>query len=127
MRQAIKECIEQNILKDFLETNAAEVMNMLLTEWNWYDAFIIQREEGREESRESIARNLLKKGWSPEETTKTTEMDLEKVRSLAASLLSGKNQVQVSGQAFGHPCGLGISPPEMIAISAGSRKQLTLT
>jgi predicted transposase/invertase (TIGR01784 family) len=50
------------------------------------------REEGREEGlqrglqrgREEIARNLLKKGWGVEEVAETTELDIEKVRVLAA-------------------------------------------
>ena len=52
IKRAVKDCIEHNILKDFLETHATEVMNMLITEWNWDDAFAIQWEEGREEGLE---------------------------------------------------------------------------
>ena len=37
---------------------------------------------GREEGREKIARNLLKKGWNIEEIAETTELDIEKVRTL---------------------------------------------
>jgi ribosomal protein S11 len=40
---------------------------------------------GREEGREEVARNLLKKGWNIEEIAETTELDIEKVRTLAAS------------------------------------------
>jgi hypothetical protein len=50
IRGAIKECIRQNILKEFLERHTREVMNMLMTEWNWEDALAVQREEGREEA-----------------------------------------------------------------------------
>jgi hypothetical protein len=32
-----------------LEKNASEVLNMLLTEWNWDDALDVRFEEGREE------------------------------------------------------------------------------
>jgi hypothetical protein len=31
-------CRDHDILKGFLEANASEVMNMLMTEWNWDDA-----------------------------------------------------------------------------------------
>ncbi|MDR2607950.1 MAG: hypothetical protein LBC57_06115 [Treponema sp.] len=34
MKMAIQYCIENNILRNFLEEHASEVMNMLLTEWN---------------------------------------------------------------------------------------------
>jgi hypothetical protein len=87
MKMAIKDCIENNILKDFLETHATEVINMLMTEWNWDDAFAVQREEGREE----VARNLLKKGWSVEETAETAELDPQRVQALYMSLQSGED------------------------------------
>jgi hypothetical protein len=68
--EAVKDCIEQNILKDFLETHATEVINMLMTEWNWDDAFAVQREEGREEGREEVKNmvlELVKQGYSTDQ------------------------------------------------------------
>jgi hypothetical protein len=47
MKKAVKLCIEQNILKGFLKSNASEVINMLVTEWNWDDALAVRWEEGR--------------------------------------------------------------------------------
>jgi hypothetical protein len=41
---------------------------------------------GREEGREEVARNLLKKGWNVEETAETAKLNIEKVRALAASV-----------------------------------------
>jgi hypothetical protein len=70
IRLAVKECIAGNILKDFLETHAAEVINMLLTEWNWDDAIAVQRKEGREEGREegqNMVLELMKGGYSAEQ------------------------------------------------------------
>jgi flagellar biosynthesis/type III secretory pathway protein FliH len=52
VKEAVKDCIRQNILKDFLEIHSKEVINMLMTEWNWDDALAVQREEGREEGLE---------------------------------------------------------------------------
>jgi hypothetical protein len=48
MRQAVKDCIANNILKDFLETHTKEVVNMLMTEWNWDDAKEMWFGKGRE-------------------------------------------------------------------------------
>lgn len=45
IRLALQVCIEQNIMKEYLEKNGAEVQNMLLTEWNWNDAFRVRGEE----------------------------------------------------------------------------------
>jgi hypothetical protein len=56
VKAAIKQCIEKNILRTFLETNSSEVMNMLITEWDLDEAIAVNREEawaeGREEGRE---------------------------------------------------------------------------
>ncbi|MDR2745844.1 MAG: hypothetical protein LBB77_00230 [Treponema sp.] len=41
------------------------------------------REEGIEKGREEAAQNMLKKGWSIEETAETVGLDIEKVRHLA--------------------------------------------
>lgn len=35
VERAIKECIDEDILKEFLEDNASEVFNMLVQEWDW--------------------------------------------------------------------------------------------
>jgi DNA-binding NarL/FixJ family response regulator len=74
IKLAVKDCIEHNILKDFLETHAAEVLNMLITEWNWDDAFAIQREEGREEGREEDVKRLCKYGMTPEQIAEALEL-----------------------------------------------------
>jgi hypothetical protein len=73
---AIRECINRNILKEFLESHSREVMNMLMTEWNWDDALAVQREEGwfegREEGREEGLEEGLAKGRK-EATAEYTE------------------------------------------------------
>ena len=42
---AIKECIKEGILAEYLENNASEVINMLFQEWNWEDAKSVWDEE----------------------------------------------------------------------------------
>ena len=74
MRAAVQYCHEHDILKEFLEKNATEVMNMLITEWSWDDAKEVWqnearaegREEGREEERDYFF-ELLDQGLSTEE------------------------------------------------------------
>jgi len=55
MKAAIRYCIENGILKLFLETHSSEVQNMLITEWNLEEAqqaWLAQgRDEGRSEGR----------------------------------------------------------------------------
>jgi hypothetical protein len=85
MKRAIRYCRDNDILKEFLEKNGTEVINMLLTEWNMDDALAVRfeegREEGREESRETVARNALAKGASVEFIHDITGLDLETIKN----------------------------------------------
>ncbi|MDR3160539.1 MAG: hypothetical protein LBU28_02875, partial [Spirochaetaceae bacterium] len=62
IKAAIKECINQDILKEFLETHGTEVTSMLFTEWNLEDALAVEREEGWEEGRQEGLEEGLEKG-----------------------------------------------------------------
>ena len=80
IKQAVKYCLENDILKEFLEQNSKEVMNMLLTEWNWDDALAVRFEEGLEEGLEKGIEkgerkiiDLLKSGKSPDEIIRNYE------------------------------------------------------
>ena len=44
-RNAIKECIQNDILKDYLERKSREVMNMLIAEYDYDTDVAVQREE----------------------------------------------------------------------------------
>ena len=81
--------MEQNILKDFLEENSSEVMNMLITEWNWDDAREVWREEGREEGIVTTAKNALTKGFSIDDIHEITGLDIKAIKNLAAELQAG--------------------------------------
>jgi len=98
LEDAIKYCIENDILKSFLTENSSEVINMLMGEWNWDDAKEVWQEEAREEGREEgrcegrcegieeekliITRNLLAEGSTHEFIHKITGLDLEIIKSL---------------------------------------------
>lgn len=47
--QAVKDCLKENIMKDFLATHGTEAINMLYTEFNMEDALEVRYEEGVEE------------------------------------------------------------------------------
>jgi hypothetical protein len=57
LKAAIRYCREHDILKEFLEQNASEVMNMLMTEWKLDDALAVRYEEGLQDG---IKRGELK-------------------------------------------------------------------
>jgi hypothetical protein len=79
MTEAVHGCIQENILKEFLESHSREVMNMLLTEWNWDDALAIREEEGREKGREEAIKNLLQFGMSPEQISRALRLPMDTI------------------------------------------------
>ena len=87
IKKAIVFCREHNILKEFLEKNATEVINMLMTEWNWDDALAVRFEEGKEE----VAMNALAEGASIEFVKKITGFDDETIRKLQDAINTGSN------------------------------------
>ena len=60
--QAVRYCRENGILRDFLEKHGTEVINMLLTEWNWDEALATRFQEGREEGVEKGREEGMEKG-----------------------------------------------------------------
>jgi hypothetical protein len=86
VKNAIKYCIDHDILRGFFESNSSEVFNMLTDEWNWDDALAVRYEEGweggREEGREEIARNALAEGATIEFVQNITGLDLETIKTL---------------------------------------------
>jgi predicted transposase/invertase (TIGR01784 family) len=87
MKKAVIYCRDHDILKEFLEENATEVLNML-TEWNqevaqqvWYEDGL---EDGLEKGREETARNALAKGLSLELVHDITGLDIEALKALSA-------------------------------------------
>ena len=47
-RNAIKECIQNDILREYLQRKSKEVMNMLIAEYDYDVDIAVQREEERE-------------------------------------------------------------------------------
>ena len=97
IKKAIHYCIEHGILKKFLENNAAEVINMLLTEWNLDDALEVRFEEGFEEGiavgieknqaevvrkQAEVVRNALAKGYPLETIHDITGLDLKAIQEI---------------------------------------------
>ena len=89
IKEALKYCMEHDILKEYLEKHETEVINMLYTEWNWDTALEVRYEEGFEDGIEqgrreklAIARNLLAKGSTPEFVSEITGLSLEEIARL---------------------------------------------
>ena len=86
MEKAVIYCLKHDILKEFLEKNAKEVISMLMTEWNWDDALAVQYKEGMEYKQEEIAKNALAKGLSIEVIHDITGLDDAAIRKLQEEL-----------------------------------------
>jgi predicted transposase/invertase (TIGR01784 family) len=98
INNAIVYCIENNILKDYLEKHGSEAYNMIFSEWNWDEALEVAheegwedgleeglekgREEGREEGMELAARNALSKGIPVQTVQEITGLSFEKISEL---------------------------------------------
>ena len=83
MKEAVKYCMENNVLKTFLETHSSEVFNMLL-EWNMEEAREAWIEKGREEGREEIVRNAITKGIPLDLINEITGMDIKSIKNIQA-------------------------------------------
>ena len=82
IQEAVKYCQKHDILKEFLKLHAAEVLGMLYAEWNLEDAIAVAREEGKEDEKLEIARNLLEKGSTLEFVRDITGLDIETIKNL---------------------------------------------
>ena len=85
VKKAVVFCRNHDILKELLEENASEVLNMLMTEWNWDDAKQVWFEEGREECREEIARKMIARGRPLEEIIEDTGLDIDTIEKLTGN------------------------------------------
>ena len=96
--QAVKTCINNGVMNGYLETHAEEVFTMLALEWDINEALAARREDGFEEGlnagltkglakgTENVAIKMLNKGKSLEEIQEMTDIPLERIKEIAASL-----------------------------------------
>jgi predicted transposase/invertase (TIGR01784 family) len=82
LKAAVEYCIKNDILKPFMEAHRSEVVKMLLEEWTMEDELAVAKDEGRDETREEIARNALKEGASLEFVQKITGLPVEQIEQL---------------------------------------------
>ena len=92
-QNAIKECIQNDILREYLQRKSREVMNMLIAEYDYDVDIAVQREEEREIAlQEGIAQGKLE-GFSEG----SYQAKLETAKNLLGMGLSIKNIAQATG------------------------------
>ena len=82
IKEAIKYCIEHNILSEYLKKNGSEVENMLMAEYDYETDITVQREEAEEKRKIKDAKILMDFCNDDEVISKKMELDLEKVKEL---------------------------------------------
>jgi predicted transposase/invertase (TIGR01784 family) len=85
LEQAVNWCIKQGFLPDFLKLHGSEVINMLLTEWNWDDAKEVWQEEEREKAYQEkldIARKMKTRGTPLDQIAEDFGLPLEEIAAL---------------------------------------------
>lgn len=87
---AVKFCLDNGIMGNYLVEHSEEVFNMLALEWNMDDALTARFEDGYEEGRndaiESVALNLLNMGMNSDKVHAATSLSFERINELANNL-----------------------------------------
>ena len=96
-RNAIKECIRNDILREYLQRKSREVMNMLIAEYDYDVDIAVQREEEREIAlKEGIAQGEAK-GFSEGISEGSYQKALETAKNLLDLGLSVANIAKATG------------------------------
>ena len=75
---AIKECLENDILREYLHRKAREVINMLMVEYDYATDIAVQREEAAKEA----AEKAVKETWQKAEKETWQKTSLQNARNL---------------------------------------------
>ena len=79
---AIRECISQGILKEYLQRKGSEVRNMLIADYNYELDMEVQREEAYEELEEKLIRQNYRKGKSEQELADIFDVSIDRVKKI---------------------------------------------
>ena len=82
MAEAIRVCIKNDVLKEFLMRHGSEVCNMLFVEFDIDEAKEVWREEGIEKGKIEVIKNFLEIGESVEKIAKATQFSVKKIQEI---------------------------------------------
>jgi len=86
VRKAIQDCREKNLLVDYWDNLTTEEIAMLGFELDLDTIREIEKEESFEEGLETVARNMLRKGFPCEQIAELSGLDIKRVRELSSSI-----------------------------------------
>ena len=81
--RAVKFCLANGIMGDYLVEHSEEVFDMLALEWNLDDAKQAWFEDGMEQGLESVAIKMLRRGKPFDEIHEDTGLPLQRIQELA--------------------------------------------
>ena len=80
IRRAVKFCLDNGIMGNYLVEHSEEVFNMLALEWNMDDALQARFDEGRDEGIEEVAVNMIRDGEPLDKILKFTKLSLDRIK-----------------------------------------------
>ena len=86
INRAVKFCLDNGIMGNYLVENSMEVFNMLALQWEQDKAIRASYEDGRDDGIESVALNLLTMGLTVEKIQEATKLSIERIKELAEKL-----------------------------------------
>ena len=82
IREAMRYCMEHDVMKEFLQEHESEVIDMVNFEWNQKDFEEAVREEGREEEKSAFILSMLKEKLPLETIARVSKMSVERIQEL---------------------------------------------
>ena len=79
--RAVKFCLDNKLMKGYLEYNSQEVFNMLALQWEQDKAIRASYEDGVE----SVAINLINMGMASEKVQEATRLSIERIKELTTN------------------------------------------
>lgn len=90
--RAVKYCLDNGLMKGYLEKKSQEVFNMLALQWEQEKAIRASYEDGRDdgisEGIEKVALKMIRLGKPLEDILQITDLPIERIKKLADSLKS---------------------------------------
>ena len=83
---AVNSCIEEGIMKGYLEEHAEEVIETLMLQWDNNLAMQARYEDGFDDGVEFVAKNMIRKGLSLDIICEMTNLSVERIKEIAESL-----------------------------------------
>ena len=80
---AVKFCLDNGLMRGYLEENSKEVFNMLALQWEQDKAIRASYEDGRDDAIESVALSMIQDGEPLDKILRFTKLSTERIKELS--------------------------------------------